>query len=177
MSKYVKGLVESQFEKKLSEDKARDFVVVSTMGVNGVNNNVIRGGLKAKGIKLLVVKNALFQKALKSQGMETAAGLFSGPCAIAYGGDSIVDVAKELSVWTKKVTALQMKGAFVEGSVLDAGGAEQLSKMPNRAGLTGRVIMLALSPGGRIAGSVVSAGGIIAGCVKAVIEKKEKQAA
>lgn len=177
MSKFVKGLVQSELEKKLGKDKAQDFLVVSTMGVGGVDNNIMRGGLKEKGIKLMVVKNTLFRKALKSQGMDAAAEIFSGPCAIAYGGDSIVDVAKELAEWAKKVEALKVKAAFLEGEVLETKAAEELAKMPNRAELQGQVVMLAFSPGGRIASSVISPGGIIAGCVKALIERKEKEAA
>ncbi len=57
MSKYVKEIVQSQLEKKISDDKAHDFVVVSTMGIGGTDNNVMRGGLKEKGIKHFIVKN------------------------------------------------------------------------------------------------------------------------
>ncbi len=177
MSKFVKGLVQHELEKKLGEDKTQDFVVVSTMGVGGVDNNIIRGGLKEKGIKLMVVKNTLFRKALKSRSMEAAAEIFSGPCAIAYGGDSIVDVAKELAEWAKKVEALKVKAAFLEGEVLETEAAQELAKMLNRTELQGQIVMLANSPGRRIASSVISAGGIIAGCVKALIERGEKEAA
>ena len=177
MSKYVKALVQSELAKTVSDEKVRDFVVVSTLGVGGVDNNVLRGGLKEKGIRLMVVKNTLFRKVLAGSGKEAAAELFVGPCAIAYGGDSIVDVAKELSEWSKKIKALQLKGAFLDGAILDAKGAAGLATMPNRAELQGQVIMLCLSPGGRVASAVLSGGGIIAGCIKAMIEKKEKEAA
>ncbi len=177
MSKYVKGLVQSELTKVIGDEKARDFVVVSMLGVGGVDNNVLRGGLKEKGIRLMVVKNTLFRKALAEGGKGAAAELFTGPCAIAYGGDSIVDAVKELSGWSKKITALQFKGAFLDGAVLDAKGAAVLATMPNRAELQGQVIMLCLSPGGRVAAAALGAGGIIAGCIKAVTEKKEKEAA
>ena len=137
MSKFVKDLLCSELEKRIVNEKVTDFIVISTQKVNGVDNNVMRGVLKSKGIKLLVVKNALMKRTLTKLKMESAASLFVGPCVVAYGGDSIVDVAKELSVWTGKVKAIHIKGAYLEGALLDDKGAQGLSKMPSRGGVTG----------------------------------------
>ncbi|MGE5293245.1 MAG: 50S ribosomal protein L10 [Solirubrobacterales bacterium] len=174
MSKFVKQLVQAQFEKKITAEEVRDFMVISTKGVGGVDNNVMRGALKQKGIRVLVVKNSLFTRVLRDQKMESAAGLFSGPCAIVYGGDSIVDAAKELQTWFKKVPALELKGAFVDGTLFDGKGAEQLSTMPTRVELQGRVVSCVLSPGGRVAGALKGPAGVLAACVKSIIEKAEK---
>jgi large subunit ribosomal protein L10 len=177
MSKFVKELLQGQLEKRITDEAIHDFLVVNSKGIGGVDNNILRGELKEKGIHMLVVRNALFRRALRTQGMDAATKLFEGPCTIAYGGDSIVDVAKEIADWAKKLPAMEIKGAFVDGAVYDETKATELSKMPTRVELQGRIVSCVRSPGGRVAGALTGPAGVIAGCLKSIIEEAEKQAA
>lgn len=173
MSKFVKELLQSEFEQMIESEGIESFMVLQTKGISGNENNELRGKLKEKGMRMLVTRNSLFRKALANKGIENAGGLFEGQCTIAFGGDSIVDVAKEMVGWAKKLKPVEIKGAFVEGEVLDGDSARGLSKMATRQELQGEAVMLAASPGRRVAGCIAGPAGIIAGCIKAIADKAE----
>ncbi len=173
MGKYIKSLMIKDLEKKF--EGVSEFLVVSTTGIGGNENNEMRGALLDKGVRISIVKNAMMQKALDAMDMGEAAELFdAGPCAVAYGGDSVVDVAKEISDWAKKLKPVYIKGAYVDGDVLGEDDAKELAKMPNRAELQGRVVLMAKSPGSNIAGILAGPASVIAGCIEAIVEKSDK---
>ena len=176
MSKFVKELMVEDLQKRFGG--LAEFLVVTTMGIGGNDNNEMRGALLEKGIRVSIVKNSIMRKALAALEKAEASELFTvGPCAIAYGGDSVVDVAKEIEIWAKKLGAIEVKGAYIDGEVLDADLAKELSKMLSRAELQGQVVMLAFSPGRKVAGAITAPAGYIAGCIKTIIEKAEEKEA
>ena len=149
MSKFVKELMAEDLQKRF--DGLTEFLVITTIGVGGNDNNEMRGALLEKGIKVSVVKNSVMRKALAALEKIEASELFAaGPCAVAHGGDSVVDVAKEVEAWTKKLTTIEIKGAYIDGDVLGADAAKELSKMLSRAELQGQVVVLAARLDGRL---------------------------
>ncbi len=174
MSKKIKGLMEQELAASLQG--VSEFMVVSMMGITGNDNNEFRGELLAKDIRVKVIKNSLAIRALERLGFEGLDKLLAGPCAIAFGADNIVDMAKEVVVWEKKIKQLAVIGGYMEGQVLDSEAAMALSKMLSRSEQQGMVVQLAQSPGSRLVGAVGAPAGLIAGCIKTLIENKEDAA-
>lgn len=172
MSRQVKELMEGHLRSGF--EGMSECAVVSIRGVSGTDNNEMRGKLREQQISIKVVKNSLARRAFTDLGMAPMGDLLDGPCAIVQGGESVVDLLRELMVWDKKIGAFEVKGAYLDGQAFDAAGAKELSKMPNRTELLGTVSMLAMSPGRQVAGAAIGPGGLVAGCIKGLIEKLEE---
>jgi len=175
MSKRVKEFLSQDYASRF--DGVSECVVISLLGVDGNSNNEMRGVLSDKEMSITVVKNSLAKRTFEAMGAGGLGDVLSGPCAIAIGGDSIVDLVKELVIWDKKLDTFEIKGALLDGQILDAKAAMALSKLPNRVELLGSIVNLALSPGGRVVSTMGAPAAAIAGCLKAMIEDKEKSEA
>jgi large subunit ribosomal protein L10 len=175
MSKSVKELLTKELSDKFGG--VNEFLVLDITGVDGITTNLLRGDLRNKGIKLTMVRNAMMRQAMKALERDNAMDLFvTGSCTVAYGSDSVIDVAKEIELLTKQ-KPLKITGAYLDGVILSAEAAKGLSKMKNRVQLIGEVIMLANSPARRLASAIGAPAGIIAGCIKTLADKEEKAAA
>lgn len=171
MSKYVKDLQMRDYRKRLSA--VEDMLIVNVIGIDAVQTNMLRLDLRKKGIELQVVKNSLAKKVLGEKGLDSAAGLLTGPSAVVWGGEGIVELAREISEWAKKIERLSIRGACVGGQALDATAVDQLSKLPSRVELLGRLVTQILSPGANLAALLLSPGGQLASQIK---QKSEAEA-
>ena len=173
MSKLIKKMLAEQVEKEIGSHNSA--CVVDMTGMNGLETTKLRAELAKKNIRLRVVKNSAAKQGLKGGKLNPLGEKMLGVNAIVFGGESIMDVAKELVRFKTEFKALKLKGGIVEG---DPGilSVEEISKLPTRAESLSQLLALVLSPGGRVAGALRGPGGRIAGLVKAV-EKKQEQAA
>lgn len=171
MSKPVKQMMIDWYRQHLSDlDGA---VLVDIRGVKSKDNNDLRSQLNQQGIKVTVVKNSLAKAAFRETGLEPLNGLLDGPSALVYGGESVVNVARELVDWAKKLQQLELKGAVMEGTVFGPDQVETLSNYPTREEAQAQVIQVILGPGSQVVGAATAAGGNIAGVLKTMIEKLE----
>ena len=172
MSKPVKNLIIQELTDRFNE--VGSVAICGFTGLDAEKTYEMRTHLAEKDISFAVVKNSLARAAFKSVGLDDAIGLMSGPCAVAWGSDSIVSVVRELLAVTKDAPALTVKGAVLDGEIFDGEKAvKRLSEFPTKDEAIGQVVQCILSAGSNISGALVGPAGQIAGILKSIEEKED----
>ncbi len=171
MSKPVKELIRKNIEAKFVG--VTSLAVVGFAGLDAVSTNRIRGRLLEKDIRLSVVKNSIARQAFKAVGLDVACDLLDGPCAIAYGGDNVVTIVRELLDIAKESPSLTVKAALLEGEPFTQDRIDELSKFPTREEAISRLVSCALSPGSKLAGCLIGPSGKLASILKTIEERGE----
>ncbi|MEW4489031.1 50S ribosomal protein L10 [Thalassoglobus sp. JC818] len=173
MSKVVKKMMIDDLQDRLGDRK--DFLVLDISKLDAVANNNLRMELEKKGITILGVKNSLLRVVLRGSGMDTLDETLSGPSAIAWGGEDIVGLSREMADWAKKMDDLEIKGGAVDGQGVNSEGVTDISKGPSRTELIGQIVGLVLSPGATLSGALLGPGGTLAGQLKAIADKEDNE--
>lgn len=173
MSRPVKELIIKDYRNRFGD--LGSAVVVDIRGIEANQNNDFRLELQKKEIRVTVVKNALARQAFGGTTLAALDALLDGPSALVYGGASVVDVARELVTWAKKIDKLDLKGAILDGEVFSGpDGIKRLSEFPTREEAQAKVVQLLLSPARNVVGAAGGPGGRILGIVKEIQDRLEK---
>lgn len=174
MSKPIKTIMMRDYESRVGAD-TKDAMLISIRGLKAVDNTKIRNQLAKKKIKVTVVRNSLARKAFEKSDLAPLAELMSGASALAYGGESVIEVAREIVALIAKFPAIELKGAILDGQVFSGkAGVEELSKFPTKDEAIARVVTLVVSPARKLVAQIKGPGSGVAGIVKAIETKLEK---
>ncbi|MCH2148920.1 MAG: 50S ribosomal protein L10 [Phycisphaerales bacterium] len=173
MSKLVKQMMAREYKDRFSD--ISEALIVDIRGIEANDNNELRLELHSKNIRITVIRNSLAKDAFQGTNLEGILPALSGPTALCYGGDSVVDVARELVDWAKKVENLDLKGAILDGEYFEGeAGVKRLSTFPTREEAQAKVVQIVLAPGAALVGAALGPGGRVMGVVKEVQERLEK---
>jgi large subunit ribosomal protein L10 len=101
--------------------------------------------------------------------------MLAGPTALAYGEAGVIDAARALVEWAKKIEKLELKGAILDGVLYEGKkGVEELSRFPTKSEAQAQVVTLILSPAKNVLGRVKGPGGKVMGILKTIEGKLEK---
>jgi large subunit ribosomal protein L10 len=175
MSKPVKQMMTEMYRSKFADVDGA--VLIDVRGIEANDNNAMRGDLAKKQIKITVVRNLLAGKALEGTELAPVSELMQGPTALAFATDadvSVVNIARELIDWAKKLQKLEFKGAIMEGQLFTADQVTALSKYPTREEAQAQVVQIILTPAQKLAGAIVGPGSKLASIIKTIEEKLEE---
>jgi large subunit ribosomal protein L10 len=168
MSKYVKEMMMDQLKTDL--DGARSVLILDFNGLDAVSENRLRLDLRKKKIRMRSLKNSLARRVFADAGMGGLGEFLSGPSVAVWGGDGVAELAKEISVLVKKLKKPQIKGGAVDGVVIGPAQVEDITKLPSREALIGRIVSLAIAPAQRVVSLACAPASNVLGQIKTLAE-------
>lgn len=174
MSKAIKDLLVSDLKGRLRD--VGEVIVVSLGKLDAQKTTQLRQALRKKRISLQLVKNSLARRAVADTPLAPAFDAPEGMLAVAWGGEDVVDLAKELDrlAGVKDFEGFECRGGALDGARLSASDVKLVAKWPTRAEqlslLSGQICSMAAT----LAGQIVSAGGTLAGQIKSRSDDLEK---
>lgn len=141
-------------------------IVISTSyaGLPVTDMTALRRALREKEVLYKVVKNTLAYIAAENAGKPEIKEIIQGPSAIAFGYGEPTDPAKALSDFIRETRSpLEIRGAVLDGRVLDSEQVQQLANLPGKDELVALMLSRMQSP---ISGLVNVLNGPIAGLAR-----------
>lgn len=117
-------------------------ILVDYRGLSVADVTELRTKLKGCNCRYQVVKNSLARLAVPGTTLEALTDYFDGPIAVAYNMEDPVGMAKTLVGFAKEKPALEIRCGVVDGRLLESGQIEELSRMPSREELLGKLLYL-----------------------------------
>jgi large subunit ribosomal protein L10 len=176
MKREEKDVIIGQISELLTEYP--NIYVADTTSLTVAKTNQLRRLCYNKGVKMLVAKNSLIQKAMEKKDSAAYEGIFGalkGTSALLFSeiGNSPAKLIKEFRKAAKDTKPI-LKGAWIDTAVfLGDNQLETLANIKSRNELIGDIIALLQSPAKNVISALQSSGGKLAGIVKTLSERPE----
>ncbi|MCE9555751.1 MAG: 50S ribosomal protein L10 [Planctomycetes bacterium] len=176
MSKFVKELISKHLASEL--DGVSEALLVNVVGLEANKTVALRKQLRAKNIRLMVVKGSLARRATEGTPLGAAFQSVEGSLAVVFGSSDIVSLAKEVVriAGDKQFEGFTARGGVMDGAVLTAKQVDEVSKWPSREEQLSLLVGQILSPGSKLASQLIGPGGAVASQVKKKSEGEESTA-
>ena len=149
MNRTEKEKVIAELHAKMA--KARAAIVAEPRGLDVETVTALRKKLRDAKVEYRVVKNTLAARAAKGTPLEVVADRFVGPTALVMSYDDVVAPAKLLTEFMKDRENFVIRGAVVEGVLVDAKGVLALAKLPSLNELRAQILGMLAQPATKLA--------------------------
>lgn len=145
MTTKKKPQIVDQLTELLSQSK---FVIATDYrGLSVAEMSELRHQLRNIGTEYHVVKNRLAKFAAENAGKQELSQLLTGPTALAFGSEDILQLAKALGDYIRiSKTTLSIKGGLIDSQLIGSEEVKRLATLPSIEVLRARLLGLLLSP-------------------------------
>jgi large subunit ribosomal protein L10 len=154
--------------------KAKTAILAEPRGLNVATVTDLRKKFREAQIDYKIVKNTLAQRAAKGTPVEALVEKFVGPTALIMSYSDVVAPAKIVVDFAKDRDNFAIRGAVVEGRVIDANGVKALAKMPGLQELRATIAMMIAQPATKLVRMISTPGQQLAQVVNARKEQLGK---
>lgn len=134
----VKGNEVKELNEKING--AKGIVIVDYRGITVDAVTTLRNDLRKENIEYKVAKNTLIKLAVKGTEYEGLSEYLEGPTAIAISHDDCTAPARIIAKTVSSVEPFNFKCSWVDGTVYDAKGTEEISKIPSKEVLISKIL-------------------------------------
>lgn len=138
ISKEKKREIVAGYSEKMSSCQA--MILAGYRGLSVADLTELRVRLREVEGGFQVVKNTLFDLALRDAGIPAPWGQLEGPIAVGYCFDEVPPVAKVMTEFAREQTKLKVHGAILGSQFLDEDGVRSLADLPAREVLLAQLV-------------------------------------
>ena len=154
--------------------KVQGGVVTDFRGLNMKQMTELRRRFRLKGVSYKVVKNTLTRIAVDNTSYKGLVQFLVGPTGIAYTDGDPIGPFKIASDFAKENVALNIKGGFIEGTVLTSQEVSEVSKMTSKNEVRSQFLSVLNAPAQKLLSVFNAAPQKFVGVLRAQEEKLEK---
>ena len=165
---------------EILENEFRDAGGIYLTDINRINvDNItkLRINFRKKGIKYIVVKNTLARIACERCGKKDLIPYLTGPVGVAFAKNEHLSPAKIIKDFQKdNKDLLEIKVAFVDGTLFNMQDALRLADIPSREVLLSQLLSCLQAPMANLAGTLNGVLLKFAGTLEALKNQKDSAA-
>ncbi|MCQ2751902.1 MAG: 50S ribosomal protein L10 [Coriobacteriales bacterium] len=120
--------------------------LIDARGLSVQQSQTLRRNIREAEGHMHIFKNNLAAIAIKNLELPNMDELLVGPTAFVYADGDVAAPAKAIKDFAKENEALEIKGGFMDGEVLDADAVKKIADLPSKEVLIGMLLGVMQGP-------------------------------
>ncbi len=155
--------------KQLLQDHP-SFVLTAYSGMTVKELEALRRKIRETGGEFHIIKNKLAYRVFKEAEVALPEGALTGPTAIGFAEEDVVEIMKVIVDVAKESEALRLKGAIIDGEIYDEAQTQRIADLPPLFVIRAQLIGLIQSPASQLTGMLAGSVRQVASVLKAYAE-------